>query len=61
MKELFRGKKVNVIVNKNISIKAFVIITIFAVLIGLAMIYTATKGFINVNILKNYLKKLIIL
>jgi len=43
----------NVEVNKNISIKTFIIITIFAVLIGFIMIYIATKGFINVNILKN--------
>lgn len=48
----------DVIVNRNISIKAFVIITIFAILIGLAMIYIATKGFININILKNYKKEI---
>ncbi len=48
----------NIIVNKNISKKAFVIITFGAILIGIVMIYLATKGFINVNILKNYKKEI---
>ncbi len=48
----------NIIVNKNISKKAFVIITFGAILIGIVMIYIATKGFINVNILKNYKKEI---
>lgn len=47
-------KKVNIIVNKNIPIKVFVIITIFTVLMGVLLIYFGTKGFINVNILKSY-------
>ena len=50
--------KMNIIVNKNISKKAFVIITFGAILIGIVMIYLATKGFINVNILKNYKKEI---
>lgn len=48
----------NIIVNKDISIKAFVMITIFAILIGIMCIYIATKGFINVNILKTYKKEI---
>ena len=48
----------NIIVNKNISIKAFVIITFVAILLGLVLIYIATKGIINVNILKNCKKEL---
>ena len=48
----------NIVVNEDISIKTFVIITIFAIIKGLAMIYTSIKGFINVNILKNCKKEL---
>lgn len=42
----------NVIVNKDIPIKTFVIITIFAIIMGIVLLYAATKGFLNVNILK---------
>ncbi len=48
----------NIIVNKNISKKAFAIIAFGGILIGIVMIYIATKGFINVNILKNYKKEI---
>ena len=40
-----------IIVNKDISVKVFVIITILAVIIGAVMIYIATKGFIILPIL----------
>ena len=48
----------NIIVNKNISKKAFAIIAFGGILIGIVMIYIATKSFINVNILKNYKKEI---
>ena len=46
-----------VVVNKDISVKTFVMITILAVIIGTAMIYIATKGFISVNILNKCKKE----
>ena len=41
-----------IIVNENISIKVFVILTIFVITLSIAILYSATKGFIEVNILK---------
>lgn len=43
-----------IIVNKNISKKNFMIITIFAVLLGTTIICFGVKGFIKVNILKSH-------
>ena len=48
----------NIIINKNISIKTYIIITIFAILIGLALIFVAIKGFLNVNIFKTHKKEI---
>lgn len=48
----------NIIVNKDISVKKYMIITIFAILMGILLIYVATKGFINVNILKSCNKEI---
>ena len=42
----------NIIVNKDISIKAFVIISIFAIILGISNLDIAIKGYLNVNILK---------
>ncbi len=48
----------NIIVNKNISKRAFAIMTLGGILIGIFLIYTATEGFIKVNILKNCKKEI---
>ena len=48
----------NIIVNKNISKKNYIIITLFAILLGIFLIYVATEGFIKVNILKNCKKEI---
>ena len=45
------------IVNKDISVKKFALITILAVFIGISLIYIATEGFIKVNILKTCKKE----
>ena len=43
-----------VIVNKNISVKQFALIAIFAIIFGLGALYVGLEGFIKVNILKSY-------
>lgn len=44
----------NIMVNTKISKKAFIIITVFAVILGLCLLYFATDCFIKVFVLKSW-------
>lgn len=43
-----------IIVNKDISIKQFILISVLVIIAGIGALYVSLEGFIKVNILKNY-------